>query len=225
MGFLDSSAGVVLPTNNNVQFWMPDARYGSAGNPGVNGIGVNIKVVEQAEDGSWGKLKFWLDNDTVFLDQKPEFDMVIGKGEIPFTVNLKDAAGTRAHDDLRYEFSAWAEVILPPGAVVDPDSLSWEGKGIAALQLIGPSQYRILWSGSIGAERIDTPDAVLHFVATFPQGCNAVDTNLYVGQEILVDDFANNGDPFLWPKHDIYSKSMEVCTGSMFMPFTAVTAP
>jgi hypothetical protein len=235
--FIDYDAGVVLPTVNQVPYWAYWDVYGDLGNPGLNAFGVNLEVVEQAVDGTWAKIKFWLDDDTVFQDTRATTEVVTGSESVTYTVRLKDASGSRYSDDHQHIFGAAMVINLPDSAHLVTGSLTVDGSGV-----VGPSALaaaasqgiaippgavddtNIVWVGELGGNRLGEPDAVVSFALTLDIGCFSGNTNLYVAQAMIEDTFRNDGNPFLWPKNSLYTEDLPtVCTPRLFMPLIPYT--
>jgi hypothetical protein len=231
--FIDPNSGVVLPTVDNVPYWAAWDIFGDLGNPGLNAFGVNLTVVDQAADGTWARVKFWLDDDTVFLDKRTDTAPVQAGGVTTYTINLKDGSGSRYSDDFNYTFAAVMIHTLPVGVDLVPGSLSLTGSGsvfttTSAADLaqygvnpaaVAAGSTSIVWVGNLGGTRIDVPDAVIQYATTTAvPGCLNSDITLHVNQEMIEDTFRNNGDPFLWPKQDSYTTSGQACTPAIFMP-------
>jgi hypothetical protein len=185
-------------------------------------------VIDQAPDGSWAKIKFWVDDDTVFVDARARTHYAIGNDTATYTINLKDASGSRFDDYFHYTFDAALLVNLPEGTNLVPGSVQLNGNGKVfygpeALSAAGEmgidiptadtASNNFLWTGTLGGNRIGEPDAVLQFTVPLESGCFDEEARLYVIQETIVDTFRNGGLPFLWPKQDHYIKELPVtCT-------------
>ncbi|MCC6190686.1 MAG: immune inhibitor A [Anaerolineales bacterium] len=230
--FIDPGAGVVLPTRDNVPYWAYWDIYGDLGNPGLNAFGVNLTVVDQAPDGAWGRVRFWVDDDTVFLDKRAQPQGVRPSGMTTYTITLKDGSGSRYSDTHYHLFDAVMIDTLPAGVELVPGSLSLTGNGsvftttsasdLAAYGLdpsaVAAGSVSIVWTGELGGTRIDRPDVLIEYATTLPVGCASSPLNLLVVQETITDTFRNNGDPFLWPKHDTYTKAGSVCSPVILLP-------
>jgi immune inhibitor A len=235
--FIDSRAGVVLPTVNNVPYATYWDVYGDLGNPGLNAYGINLQVIDQADDGTWGKVKFWLDDDTVFVDKLASATSIPGSSmTVTYTISLKDASGSRYSDDYNYLFPSMMVEPLPAGASLISVNLDGAGSvftstaamaaaGIdlaripSSAQLDQANSNQILWVGNLGGHRLGEPDAVITYAVQYTPGCYLNTTNLYVNQQMIMDDFRNGGSPFLWPKHDQYTASTPlICSPIIFFP-------
>jgi immune inhibitor A len=235
--FIDSRAGVVLPTVDDVPYATYWDVYGDLGNPGLNAYGINLQVVSQAEDGTWGKVKFWLDDDTVFVDKRASSTSIPASSmTMTYTISLKDASGSRYSDSYNYMFPSFMVEPLPAGASLVSVSLDGAGSvftSTAAMTAAGVDLARIpssaqldqadgdqiLWVGNLGGHRLGEPDAVITYAVQYAPGCYLNDTTLYVNQQMITDDFRNGGSPFLWPKHGQYSASTPiVCSPVVYFP-------
>ena len=127
--FVDADAGVVLPTRGDVPYWAYWDVFGDLGNPGVNGFGVNLEVVEVAEDGTWGRVRFWLDDDTVFVDSRASSPRVEASEPVSVTIQLKDGSGSRYSDSHQHTFSSAMVASLPEGMDIISGSVSLTGNG------------------------------------------------------------------------------------------------
>ena len=236
--FVDFDAGVVLPSRDNVPYDPAWPDLGLTGNPGLNAFGINLKVVDQADDGTWGKVKFWLDDDTVFVDKHASDNDWSEGAPISYTIDLKDASGDRYEDGMPYTFNAVMIERLPEGASIVPGSVSLEGNGTvftgtsqlqaaaAGLGINVPDLSQVaaedgsllIWVGEIGGRRIDEPDARISYSATFSTACASPSTTLYVEQKMIEDTFRNGGAPFLWPKMSQYTAENPRACGQLFLP-------
>ena len=235
--FIDSDHGVVLPTRNNVPYWTYWDTFGDLGNPGLNAFGVNLEVVDQAEDGTWARVKFWRDDDTVFLDKRVSQENVYAGDQITITINLKDASGSRYEDSHQHMFDAVMVESLPEGATIVPGSLQLMGSGdVYTSTSKGPDALEtsigtfalngnaIVWTnGTLGGNRLGEPDAWLQFSLIVPPGvgCLTSESTLIVSPQYITDTFRNSGDPFLWPKHSLYTNPTQLCSPNVFMPLVA----
>jgi immune inhibitor A len=234
--FIDSRAGVVLPSVNNVPYATYWDVYGDLGNPGLNAYGINLQVVSQAEDGTWGKVKFWLDDDTVFVDKRASAASIPSSMTVTYTLTLKDASGSRYSDSHNHLFPSVMFEPLPAGASLVSVHLDGTGSvftSTAAMAAAGidparipssalmdqASGNQILWVGNLGGHRLGEPDAVITYAVRYAPGCYTNTTTLYVNQQMITDDFRNGGSPFLWPKHNQYSASTpRICSPTIYFP-------
>jgi hypothetical protein len=124
--------------------------------------------------------------------------------------------------------------MLPPNMQLVPGSLTLTGDGsvyttttlaeVASLGVdtsgIAAGSTMIVWTGTLGGNRIDVPDARIQYAA-LPSGtgCFVNATTLVVQQEMITDTFRNEGQPFLWPKHPVYTTSVTGCPMTVYLPF------
>lgn len=220
--FVDSDSGAVIPAKAQLPYFIAWDYYGDAGNPGVNGYGINVEVTDQAADGTWGQVDFYMDDDTVFVDTHAS-DLEVTKGEtVTYTIELKDAAGSRYSDSLPYTFTASLVNALPAGATYVAGSLSVTSDTFAFYDP-GSASFdgtAINWNGQVGGNPTTVPDSIIQYAVTYGAlGCYTTTSALTVVQETLVDTFRNGGAPFLWPEQTQYSDSVDVCV----VDATAVT--
>jgi hypothetical protein len=233
--FIDYDAGVVLPTVDQVPYWAYWNVFGDLGNPGLNAFGVNLEVIDQAPDGSWATIKFWLDDDTVFVDARARTYLPAGNESATYTISLKDASGTRYADEFNFTFDAALLVNLPEGVALAPGDLQLQGNGRVffgpevsaaaaergiAIPSADSNANNFLWTGTLGGNRLGEPDAVLEFTVPLNSGCFTEDARLYIIQETIEDTFRNGGLPFLWPKHDHYVEELPLAcvANQIFLP-------
>lgn len=231
--FIDFDAGVVLPTVDQVPYWAYWDVFGDLGNPGLNAFGINLEVVDQAPDGTWGMVKFWVDDNTVFADTHVETHSMMGSQTISYTVELKDASGSRYSDSHQHIFSSAFVANLPDGTHLITNSVSLSGNGTI---FVGPEALAaagvtleagaqaidsntLVWVGELGGNRLGEPDAVIEYAVHLDPGCAAPQSTLYVAQEMITDTFRNGGAPFLWPPQDQYPvDTQEACSPLFYLP-------
>jgi immune inhibitor A len=231
--FIDFDAGVVLPTEANVPYWAAWDFFGDTGNPGLEAFGINLAVVDQAADGTWGQIKFWLDDDTVFLDkmvstaagsvQLNEIESLeelsrlgpITPGQhLTYTVRIKDASGTRYADDFSYTYDAQLVDGVPRGTTLIPDSLTFTSGPWGEPGTVSVEGNRIIWTGQLGANPLHVPDAEIQYVVVVDDAgaCLANRARLTVDRILIeTDTFGNPIDPFRWPKERVYFTRANYC--------------
>jgi immune inhibitor A len=222
--FIDANAGVVLPTVNNVPYWAAWDVFGDTGNPGLEAFGINLEVLEQADDGSWGKVRFWLDDDTVFFDKRASSETATPGQLITYTLNIKDASGTRYADEFNYTYAATMTDQLPAGAVYVPGSLSLiEGPWTTNPGTTTVTGDTIMWTGTMGGNPLHVPDAVIQYAVTVnaTSGALATSAALEVEQMLINTDTFNDPieAPYLWPKQGLYFAGSQVgIEGQIYLP-------
>ena len=230
--FIDFDHGVVLPTRDNVPYWNYWDIFGDLGNPGLNAFGVNLEVVEQGHNGTWARIKFWMDDDSVFMTQKSDRPDITAGSIVTYTIDLKDASGSRYEDSHQHLFDAVLVATIPDGATLIPGSLTVIGNGtvysstapatdlqteVGTLSLEGNN---VVWSGILGGNRLHELDAQVQFAVSLSAdpGCYTSSTQLIVPPKMITDTFRNNGDLFSWPKNVIYNDSVGLCTPIVYLP-------
>ena len=111
--FVDWDASVVIPAKG--LYWPKWPPYPTAGNPGLDGYGVNFAVVEQAPDGTWGRVRIYNDGDT-FIGRKLVDKPRARRGEVvTISLILKDSAGSRYVDDALHTYDVLLVDAIPTG--------------------------------------------------------------------------------------------------------------
>jgi hypothetical protein len=241
--FIDTDAGLVLPSRDQTHYAIYWDFFGDLGNPGLHaGIGVNLAVLDQAEDGTWGRIRFWKDTDTVFVDVETETQSgaalrsaeALAVGDIfTYTVTIKEASGSRYADGMPYTYGATFIDELPDGAVFT------NGVNVVYGTLSPPGNAafdgdKVIWSGTIGGNRLDEPDAIIQYAIVIsdatafrayldqlPQEDETAALNcvtLNVQQRVISEDTDGQplATPFLWPKQSTYG----VCSANnhLYLP-------
>lgn len=223
--FIDWDASVVIPTRNDTDYWPRWIPWGDLGNPGLYGYGVNIQVVEEAQDGSWGKIRVWYDNDTILVRKHASADRVFDGETVTFTLLLKDASGSRYADSHHYVY---------PATLSDPitGGLTYAG----GLNLMGSGTVTIVdnvvrWRGNLGGHPLHNPDAIIEYAATVELGQVGLVTNtsylVVTQQPITVDTYLNPITPtILWPKHASYVFHKTIMVGgNVYLPTVLKNGP
>ncbi|MDX1435437.1 MAG: immune inhibitor A [Anaerolineales bacterium] len=222
--FVDYDAGVVLPVDNGASYWPAWDDFGDTGNPGVNAFGVNLDILGQASDGTYGVVKFYVDKDTVFVTKQASSDAP-GVGDVvTYTVTLKDASGSRYSDSHLYTFTAALTDTFPAGMSYISGTLSVVDGPQSVASTASVVGNQVLWNGWIGGNPLHIPDATIQYqvmVDDLP-ACLADFSYLSVVQDMITDDFANGGAPFLWPQHDSYKESLTACR---YFPLVSKSGP
>jgi len=129
---------------------------GTTGNPGENNYGVHIRVIEEADDLSWGKVAVWNDTDT-FLGEMTVDKASAAPGDIlTYTVRIKDAASISALTTV--------DIPIPKGTTFVAGSLTgarFVQDPLARRDLV--DRGRIIWGGRVGGKVLHTPDACITY--------------------------------------------------------------
>jgi len=129
---------------------------GTTGNPGENNYGVHIKVVEEADDLSWGKVVVWNNTDT-FLGEMTVDKTTAAPGDIlTYKVLIKDAASVSALSTM--------DIPIPKGTQFVAGSLQgaqFMQDPLARRDMA--DRGRIVWGGRVGGKVLNTPDAEITY--------------------------------------------------------------
>ncbi len=178
--------------------WYPDWQFlenpwfGGTGNPGENNYGVHIKILEQAPDMSWARIRVWYDPDTFVGDMTVKPEAVCPGDQATFYLTIKDSAS--------YTYTAAVTITLPPSVTLVTGTLAW--------------------SGELGGKVLHTPDAVLSFTVqtnpdaigrltavaqisgSLPTKTYSLESSLWVqprfGGDATAPTFINAGDTFTY---------------------------
>jgi immune inhibitor A len=146
--------GVASSGGRSGWWWYPTGvgYGGTTGNPGENNYGVHIKVVEEADDLSWGKVAIWNNTDT-FLGEMTVDKAKAAPGDVlTYEVHIKDSASTSTLTTIDIPIPKGTEYVEGSlqGAQFMKDPLSrrsLEDRG------------RIVWGGRVGGKVLHTADA------------------------------------------------------------------
>ncbi len=228
--FFESDSGVVLPTVNNVPYHPAWDFIGGTGNPGLEAFGINLEVLDQADDGTWGQVRFWLDDDTLFFDKTASNETVIVGQLVTYTLTVKDATGTRYDDNFSYTYSATMTDNLPPFVTYVPGSLSiTDGPWTTTPSTATIAGDIITWRGTLGGNPLHVSDAVIQYtVVVSPSatsGALASSAALHIEQILISTDTFNNPlpVPYFWPKQTAYFASSQIkvegeANGHIYLP-------
>lgn len=150
--------GEAYPGGRSAWWWFPSGvgYGGTTGNPGENNYGVHIKVIEEAADLSWGKIRVWNNTDT-FLGEMTVDKTSAAPGDIlTYKVHIKDAASTSALGTI--------EIPIPKGTQFVAGSL--QGAQFVTDPLARRSMSDrglVQWGGRIGGKVLHTPDAFITY--------------------------------------------------------------
>jgi len=145
--------GEAYPGGLSAWWWYPQGvgYGGTTGNPGEQCYGVHIKVVEEAADMSWGRLRIWNNTDTFLGEMTVDKQEAVPGDILTYQVHVKDAASSSA--------LATIDIPIPAGTTFVKGSLSGaeyvEDK--TDLGLVGKG--RVVWGGRVGGKVLHTPDA------------------------------------------------------------------
>jgi uncharacterized repeat protein (TIGR01451 family) len=200
---------------DNVPYWAAWDFFGDTGNPGLEAFGINLKVLEQADDGTWGEVSFWLDDDTVFFDKRASVKTFVPGEPITYTITIKDASGTRYKDDFSYTYVATMTDHLPVGATYMPGSLTLiDGPWTTNPSTVTVAGDMIVWNGTIGGNPLHVADAVIQYAVAVSTTSGAIASSaaLHVEQVLISTDTFSNPltVPYLWPKQEVYIASSQV---------------
>jgi hypothetical protein len=222
--YIDADAGVVLPSVGNIPYWGAWDFTHDTGNPGLLGLGVNLEVLDQAKDGTWGKVRFTLDDDTIFFSKRANVKTALPGQIVTFTLSLKDASGTRFADDYNYTYPATMSDPLPQGATLVSKSLkvidgSWTETPSKAVI----SDSTIIWTGTLGGNPLDVPDATIQYQVKVGATSGAVANTAMLNVEpqlIDTDTFSHTLDtPFFWPRQARYIASAQLEIGGQMKTY------
>ena len=145
--------GETYPDGRSAWWWYPaGVGYGgSTGNPGEQCYGVHIKVLEEAQDLSWGKLRLWNNTDTVLSELAVDKDQAVPGDVLTYTLHLKNAASALA--------LATLDIPIPEGTTFVPGSLTGANFVLDAAHDELHDNGRVLWGGRAGGKVLRTPDA------------------------------------------------------------------
>jgi immune inhibitor A len=222
--FYDADGGVVLPTVNGVLYRPAWDFYKHTGNPGLEAFGVNLEVVDLASDGTWGKVRFWLDDDTIFFDKRANLTTAAFGQVITYTLTLKDASGTRYADEFNYTYAATMTDTLPAGTAYVPGSLSLiDGPWTTNPGTVAITGDTIVWAGTLGGNPLDVPDAKIQYAVKVGATSKALASSatLKVEQILITTDTFNESltTPYLWPKQRLYIATSQVgLAGQLYLP-------
>jgi immune inhibitor A len=150
--------GTQYPGGRSAWYWYPSGvgYGGTTGNPGENNYGVHIKVIEEAPDLSWGKVRVWNNTDT-FLGEMMVDKTSAAPGDIlTYVVHIKDAASTSA--------LATVDIPIPKGTTFVEGSLTgaqFVKDPLARRDM--DERGRIIWGGRVGGKVLHTPDAYITY--------------------------------------------------------------
>jgi immune inhibitor A len=150
--------GVASSGGRSGWWWYPTGvgYGGTTGNPGENNYGVHIKVVEEANDLSWGKVVVWNNTDT-FLGEMTVDKTKAAPGDVlTYKVHIKDAASVSA--------LATMDIPIPKGTQFVPGSLQgaqFMQDPLARRDMA--DRGRIVWGGRVGGKVLSTPDAEITY--------------------------------------------------------------
>jgi uncharacterized repeat protein (TIGR01451 family) len=135
-------------------WWYPSGvgYGGTTGNPAENNYGVHIKVVEEADDLSWGKVVVWNNTDT-FLGEMTVDKTTAAPGDVlTYKVHIKDAASVAALTTIDIPIPKGTEFVAGSlqGAQFMQDPLARRDMA---------DRGRIVWGGRVGGKMLHTADA------------------------------------------------------------------
>mgnify|MGYP005842573153 CR=1 FL=1 len=160
--WVDYDASVVIPST--APYWPKWVPFTSTGNPGRGAYGVNLVIVDQAADGTWGKVRIYNNSDT-FISRKFVDKPQARKGDIvTITIVMKDSAGSRYSDDAPYDYEVVLADAIPAGCSFVAGSITGGAQFVPDNQHSGSADTgQITWRGTIGGRPLSEPDAVITY--------------------------------------------------------------
>ncbi|MBM4429016.1 MAG: hypothetical protein FJ026_01540, partial [Chloroflexi bacterium] len=167
--------GEAYPGGLSAWWWFPaGVGYGgTTGNPGEKGYGVHIKVVEEADDLSWGRLQIWNDTDTFLGEMTVDKEQAVPGDVLTYEVHIKDAASTAALTTV--------DIPIPKGTTFVEGSLQDAQFVLDAAHPELHDRGRVIWGGRAGGKVLHTPDAHITYQVRVDPGMTG-----FIANEALV---------------------------------------
>jgi len=149
--------GEPYPGGLSAWWWYPaGVGYGgSTGNPGENAYGVHIKVLEEAQDLSWGKVHVWNNTDTVLGEMTVDKEMAVPGDILTYELKLKDTASAKSLSTI--------DIPIPAGTTFVPGSLTGAQFVLDTAHAELHDRGRVLWGGKAGGRALHALDAAITY--------------------------------------------------------------
>lgn len=167
--------------------------FGGTGNPGEHNYGVHVKILEQAPDMSWARIRVWHDTDTFVGDMTVTPPALCPGEEATFYLTLKDSAS--------YTYTADVTVTLPPSTTLVGGSLNWSGE-LGGKVLHTPDGILTFTVQVDPAASYGPLTAIAHIVGSIPTKTYTLTADLMVGPrfagDVSASEFIHPGDIFTY---------------------------
>jgi uncharacterized repeat protein (TIGR01451 family) len=145
--------GEPFPEGRSAWWWYPSGvgYGGSTGNPGEQSYGVHIKVLEEADDLSWGRVQVWNDTSTFLGELTVDKAEAVPGDVLTYDLRVKDTGSARLPSTI--------DIPIPEGASFVPGSLTGAQFVLDQAHDELHDRGRILWGGRAGGRPLRTLDA------------------------------------------------------------------
>jgi len=167
--------GEPYPGGRSAWWWYPMGVGfgGTTGNPGEHCYGVHIKVIEEAQDLSWGKLKVWNNTDTFLGWMMVDKEQAVPGDVLTYVVHIKDAASTKALTTV--------DIPIPQGTTFVEGSLTGAKFVVDHAHSQLHDRGRIIWGGRVGGKALHMPDAhIIYQVQIGPDMIGSIENEALV---------------------------------------------